>query len=74
MKLSIQRLLVISLGIVAVAFVTAGLAGNHQTGVRAAIGDAAWMVFMFGLLAVVGLAIAMIAQSVIRRSRQSKAD
>ena len=74
MNLSIQRLLVGSIAVVVVAFVTAGLSGNHQEGVRGVVGDVAWMVFMFRLLIVVGLAVAMIAQRVLRRRRATKAD
>lgn len=71
MKVSVRSLLLGSIVVTAVAFLTAGLAGNHQTGLRATIGDAAWVVSMVGFLVVLVLAVVFLAQVLVRRARRS---
>jgi len=70
MKFSLRNALVASVVVVVAAFLTAGLAGNHQSGARGVIGDAAWVVTLLGGLVVIALAIATIVQSALRRSKQ----
>jgi membrane associated rhomboid family serine protease len=70
MKLSLRNALIATIVVVVVAFLTAGIAGNHQSGARGTIGDVAWTVALLGALVVIGLAIATLVQSTRRRSKQ----
>jgi uncharacterized membrane protein len=70
MNVNLRRALIAAAVVVVVAFVTAGLAGNNQTGARAVVGDVAWSIALLGAVVVIGLAIAMLVRSVTGRSKQ----
>jgi F0F1-type ATP synthase assembly protein I len=71
MKLGVRRALIISSFVVVAAFLTAGVAGNNQSGMRALVGDVAWTVALIGAVVVAVLAAAALVQSARRRARHS---
>jgi hypothetical protein len=73
MKLSLRRALIVSVVVVVASFLTAGIAGNNQSGARAVVGDAAWTVALLGALVVFALAAATLVQSARRRSNHRSA-
>jgi len=68
-QLSLRRALIASVVVVSIAFLTAGLAGNNQSGTRAVIANTAWTVALLGALVVIALAVATLIQSARRRSK-----
>lgn len=67
MRISLHRALVAASAVTVIAFLIAGIAGNHHPGLRGALGDIAWFTFMVGLLLVVALSIVVLTQSARRR-------
>ena len=69
-QLTLRRALIGCTAVVVIAFLTAGVAGNNQSGTRAVIGDTAWMVALVGALIVIALAVATLIRSTLRHSKQ----
>jgi hypothetical protein len=64
---ALRRTLLVVLGIGAVAFVTAGLCSNADSGAVALAGDVAWFTFLIAFVVVVGLALAILVAAGLRR-------